>query len=549
MLQCKTLRTYYDAALNKLALLLVYSRGVQSQWWNPHHSPYQDVSSVLGQWSAPTGPQGCQHHPLVQKQGWSLILRQPPRDQPPQHCRQDTGPYHAEPDHQAHTGWCCVWESVWLQKAEGHGGYGLCYQAAPGKMCRAAPSPPPALHRSHQGIRHSEPSCTLGDTQQARMPTSFCTDHPLLPWWHVLQGHRKWWRLGPISSVKWSEARLRACPNTVQSPLCSDAFCSSLPNWGRSQNPLPHWWRCLQPPPTEVIHQSDSGHCARLPLCIWLRTCSSLRGRLTGAGCLFRHCSKVIRANSEHQENWSVETARPKHCSAPTQHHHGWKCAEKCRHFQIPRQLHKLCSQPWWWGSVPHLTSKPGIWAPPHTSMAWAGHLDQDQAERIPSCCATVSPVRLRDLDLLQAAYQETGPVSPALPSQSSPCQLEGPCAKPGDPSQGWAHWHWSHVKPGTASLVRTCHSHGWQQTSKTTVPCWALNWKTAQRWAEEAVQRCAEIYPQGLQHPSWQVASLGPGPAGLEGSYSQGHKPLWEKPSTEPGWKEISKEEQSAKP
>ena len=61
--------------------------------------------------------------------------------------------------------------------------------------------------------------------------------------------------------------------------------------------------------------------------------------------------------------------------------------------------------------------------------MARAGHLDQDKAERIPSCCATVSPVRLRDLDLLQAAYQETGPVSPALPSQSSPCQLEGPCA------------------------------------------------------------------------------------------------------------------------
>ena len=48
--------------------------------------------------------------------------------------------------------------------------------------------------------------------------------------------------------------------------------------------------------------------------------------------------------------------------------------------------------------------AKPGIWAPPHTSMAWAGHLDQDQAERIPSCCATISPVRLRDLDLLQAA-------------------------------------------------------------------------------------------------------------------------------------------------
>ena len=77
----------------------------------------------------------------------------------------------------------------------------------------------------------------------------------------------------------------------------------------------------------------------------------------------------VIRANSEHQENWSVETARPRHCSAPTQHHHGWKCAENCRHLQIPRQLHKLCSQPWWWGSVPHLTSKPGIWAPPHPSM------------------------------------------------------------------------------------------------------------------------------------------------------------------------------------
>ena len=27
----------------------------------------QDVPSVLGQWSAPTGVQGCQHHPLVQK--------------------------------------------------------------------------------------------------------------------------------------------------------------------------------------------------------------------------------------------------------------------------------------------------------------------------------------------------------------------------------------------------------------------------------------------------------------------------------------------------
>ena len=59
------------------------------------------------------------------------------------------------------------------------------------------------------------------------------------------------------------------------------------------------------------------------------------------------------------------------------------------------------------------------------------------------------------------------------------------------------------HVEPGTASLVRTCHSHGRQQTPKTTVPCWALNWKTAQRQAEEAVQRRAEIDPQGLQHPS----------------------------------------------
>ena len=86
---------------------------------------------------------------------------------------------------------------------------------------------------------------------------------------------------------------------------------------------------------------------------------------------------------------------------------------------------------------MPHLTSKPGIWAPPQPSMARAGHLDQDQAERVPSCCTTVSPVRLRDLDLLQAAYQETGPVPPALPSQSPPCQLEGTCAKSGDPSLG----------------------------------------------------------------------------------------------------------------
>ena len=39
----------------------------------------------------------------------------------------------------------------------------------------------------------------------------------------------------------------------------------------------------------------------------------------TRAGWLFRHCSKVTWAHSEHQENWSVETARPKHCSAPTQ--------------------------------------------------------------------------------------------------------------------------------------------------------------------------------------------------------------------------------------
>ena len=69
--------------------------------------------------------------------------------------------------------------------------------------------------------------------------------------------------------------------------------------------------------------------------------------------------------------------------------------------------------------------------------MARAGHLDQDQAERIPSCCATVSPVRLRDLDLLQVAYQETGPVPPALPSQSSPCQLEGTCAMFHGPQQG----------------------------------------------------------------------------------------------------------------
>ena len=69
--------------------------------------------------------------------------------------------------------------------------------------------------------------------------------------------------------------------------------------------------------------------------------------------------------------------------------------------------------------------------------MARVGHLDQDQAERILSCCATVSPVRLRDLDLLQAAYQETGPVPPALPSQSSPCQLEGTCA----PNQEILRW------------------------------------------------------------------------------------------------------------
>ena len=41
-------------------------------------------------------------------------------------------------------------------------------------------------------------------------------------------------------------------------------------------------------------------------------------------------------------------TARP---PPNTQHHHGWKCAEKCRQLQIPRQLHKLCRQPWWWPS------------------------------------------------------------------------------------------------------------------------------------------------------------------------------------------------------
>ena len=32
---------------------------------------------------------------------------------------------------------------------------------------------------------------------------------------------------------------------------------------------------------------------------------------------------------------------------------------------------------------------------------------------------------------------KKLGPVPLVLPSQSSPCQLEGPCAKPGDPSQG----------------------------------------------------------------------------------------------------------------
>ena len=353
----------------------------------------------------------------------------------------------------------------------------FCYQAAPGKMCRAAPRPPPALHRSHQGIRHCEPSCTLGDTQQAWMPTPICTDHPLLPWWHVLQGHRKWLRLWPISSVKWSEARLRACANAVQSPLRSDALCSSLPNWGRSKihyrtdgdffnlRRLKSYTKVTRAIVRDFLFADD---CA-------LAVHSEVDLQEL-ADCFATAAKSIIWANSEHQENWSVETARPKHCSAPTQHHHGWKCAEKCRHLQIPRQLHKLYSQPWWWGSVPHLTSKPGIWAPPHPSMARAGHLDQDQAERIPSCCATVSPVRLWDLDLLQAAYQETGPVPPALPSQSSPCQLERTCAKPGDTSLGWVHWHWSHVEPGTASLVRTCHSHGRQQTPKTTVPCWALN-------------------------------------------------------------------------
>ena len=169
----------------------------------------------------------------------------------------------------------------------------------------------------------------------------------------------------------------------------------------------------------------------------------------------FATAAKSFRLTVSIKKTEVLRQLAPKHCSALTQHHHWWKCAEKCRHLQIPRQLHKLCSQPWWWGSVPHLMSKPGIWAPPHPSMARAGHLDQDQAECIPSCCATVSIVRLRDLDSLQAAYQETGPVPPALPSQSSPCQLEGTCAKPGYASLGWAHWHWSHVEPGTASLVR----------------------------------------------------------------------------------------------
>ena len=64
------------------------------------------------------------------------------------------------------------------------------------------------------------------------------------------------------------------------------------------------------------------------------------------ADCFATAATSFGHQESEHQENWSVETARPKHCSAPTQHHHGWKCAEKCRHLQIPRQLHKLCSQP-----------------------------------------------------------------------------------------------------------------------------------------------------------------------------------------------------------
>ena len=193
------------------------------------------------------------------------------------------------------------------------------------------------------------------------------------------------------------------------------------------------------------------------------------RGRSARAGWLFRHCSKDIRANSEHQENWGVETARPKHCSAPTQHHHGRECAEKCGHFQIPRQLHKLCSQHWWRGSVPHLTSKPGIWTPPHPSIGMSGAFRSRPSWRCTKLlCYRLSCTAARLGLATGGAHHKTGQVPPALPSQSSPCQLEGPHV----PNQEilrrfWAHWHWSHVEPGTALLVRTCPSHGRQQTPK----------------------------------------------------------------------------------
>ena len=96
------------------------------------------------------------------------------------------------------------------------------------KMCWAAPRPPPALHRSHQGIRHCELSCTLGETQEAWMPTSFCTDHPLLPRWHVLQVIEN----GDASThfqcqMEWSKVACLPQRCSVSSSL--RCFCSSLP--------------------------------------------------------------------------------------------------------------------------------------------------------------------------------------------------------------------------------------------------------------------------------------------------------------------------------
>ena len=156
------------------------------------------------------------------------------------------------------------------------------------------------------------------------MPTIFHLDHFVLSWWHGRQNHRKWWCLWPIFPVSNGVKQ-----GSVLAPMLFSLLVTHMLSADGNFFNLCRLKSCTKITRTIVRDFLFANDCVR---------------GLTRACRLLRHCSKDVWVDSEHQENWGVETAGPKHCSAPIQHLHEWQPTQECWHIHISWQLHKFYS-------------------------------------------------------------------------------------------------------------------------------------------------------------------------------------------------------------